>query len=118
MARKPPSPRTSSGRRLTDEVQLKLRFQEGLRQRLERRARQNGRSLNAEIIHRLHESFGYDSIREEAASLARGTSLDTSGYADTAQQMVKSMLEMIAERYGRSLVAAQRLSNKAKDESK
>ena len=41
----------------TDEIQLKLRFAEALRRRLERAAADNNRSMNAEIIHRLEQSF-------------------------------------------------------------
>jgi hypothetical protein len=44
-------------RKLTDTVQLKLRFDEKLRRRLEREANQNKRSMNAEIIDRLEKSF-------------------------------------------------------------
>jgi hypothetical protein len=44
-------------RKLTDTVQLKLRFDEKLRRRLEREAAQNARSMNAEIIQRLEQSF-------------------------------------------------------------
>jgi plasmid stability protein len=42
-------------RKPTDEVQLKLRFQEGLRQRLEYLAARNQRSMNSEIIHALEQ---------------------------------------------------------------
>jgi hypothetical protein len=44
-------------RKLTDTVQLKLRFSEALRRRLEREARRQEQSLNAEIISRLEQSF-------------------------------------------------------------
>jgi hypothetical protein len=44
-------------RKPTDPVQLKLRFYEKLRRQLERAAANNGRSINAEIVHRLAESF-------------------------------------------------------------
>jgi Arc-like DNA binding dprotein len=44
-------------RKLTDEVQLKLRFSEALRRRLAREARRQKRSLNAEIIARLDQSL-------------------------------------------------------------
>jgi predicted type IV restriction endonuclease len=49
MARKPP-----------DTVQLKLRFSERLRRRLEREAARNNRSMNTEIIHRLQRTFSID----------------------------------------------------------
>ena len=44
-------------RKLTDTVQLKLRFSEALRRRLEREAKRQEQSLNAEIIGRLEQSF-------------------------------------------------------------
>ena len=50
----PPGPQQ---RPLNVTVQLKLRFSEALRQKLEREAAFNHRSLNAEIITRLEASF-------------------------------------------------------------
>jgi plasmid stability protein len=44
-------------RPLDDTVQLKLRFSEALRRRLEHEASRHGRSMNAEIIKRLETSF-------------------------------------------------------------
>jgi hypothetical protein len=44
-------------RKPTDTVQLKLRFSEALRRRLEREAKRQENSLNAEIISRLEQSF-------------------------------------------------------------
>src|SRR6516162_6235212 len=44
-------------RKLTDTVQLKLRFSEALRRRLEREAKRQEQSLNAEIIGRLEQTF-------------------------------------------------------------
>jgi hypothetical protein len=44
-------------RRPTDEVQLKLRFEEKLRRQLEQSATFYSRSLNAEIIQRLERSL-------------------------------------------------------------
>ena len=44
-------------RKPTDEVQLKLRFDEKLRRRLAREAERKDRSMNAEIVLRLESSF-------------------------------------------------------------
>jgi hypothetical protein len=44
-------------RKPIDTVQLKLRFSEALRRRLEREAKKQERSLNAEIVTRLEQSF-------------------------------------------------------------
>jgi hypothetical protein len=51
---KPPGPHQ---RPLNETVQLKLRFSEALRRKLESEAAFNQRSLNAEIINRLEASF-------------------------------------------------------------
>jgi hypothetical protein len=51
-------------RKPTDTVQLKLRFSEALRRRLEREAARNNRSMNTEIIHRLEESFRQHEINQ------------------------------------------------------
>ena len=50
------------GRRPTDQVHLRLRFDEELRQRIEDEANRRGHSLNAEIIRRLQESFTAPSL--------------------------------------------------------
>jgi plasmid stability protein len=44
-------------RKQADMVGLHLRFSEGLRRRLEREAARHDRSMNAEIIDRLEQSF-------------------------------------------------------------
>jgi Arc-like DNA binding dprotein len=46
-------------------VQLKFRVREGLRAKLEEAARQRGVSLNAEIVHRLEQSFRVGQIEQE-----------------------------------------------------
>ena len=47
-------------RKPTDMVQLKLRFPEAVRRRLDREAKRNNRSMNTEIIHRLQRTFALD----------------------------------------------------------
>jgi Arc-like DNA binding domain len=49
------------------------RIPEGLRRKLEHEAEQNRRSMNAEIIHRLTQSF----VRQEQADLVRATVIET-----------------------------------------
>ena len=44
-------------RKLTDQVQLKLRFDEKLRRKLEKAAEKNDHSMNAEIVNRLERSL-------------------------------------------------------------
>src|SRR5215831_6623744 len=53
----------------TDTVQLKLRFLEALRRRLERAAKANDQSLNAEIVSRLDQSFRKE---DDANRVAKG----------------------------------------------
>jgi hypothetical protein len=64
-------------RKPTDEVQLKLRFSEALRRRLERAAARNHRSMNTEIIHRLDWSFGYEAGSAEAVRQMRKRAEET-----------------------------------------
>ena len=44
-------------RKPTETAHLNLRYPEALRRRLERAGKNNGRSLNSEIVHRLEQSF-------------------------------------------------------------
>ena len=57
-------------RRPSDTVQLKLRFPERLRQRIEAAAARNEGSMNAEIVRRLEESFRKDDLLASQAKLA------------------------------------------------
>src|SRR4051812_27724643 len=49
--------RWSMARKPTQPVQLKLRFPEKLRARIEAAALKNGQSMNSEIVQRLEQSF-------------------------------------------------------------
>lgn len=49
------------------------RLPEALRQRLEKKAAQNGRSMNGEIIHRLQLSFEKDGLKMLAVETAKAT---------------------------------------------
>jgi hypothetical protein len=118
MARKPRSPRTSSGRKSTDEVQLKLRFDEDLRGRLERAAWNKGRSLNAEIIHRLRESFEYDFIQWQAHNVIQRSQWDSSRVEEMARNMIGDIIKLIVKEMAQAEVAAKRQKAKSKDESK
>jgi hypothetical protein len=51
-------------RRPSDEVQLKLRFDEKLRRRLAREAERKDRSMNAEIVLRLESSFRQEDTKQ------------------------------------------------------
>ena len=49
--------RRSMARKPTDTAHLNLRYPEALRRRLERAAKNGGRSMNTEIVERLEQSF-------------------------------------------------------------
>jgi hypothetical protein len=70
-------------RKPTDIVHLKLRFPEALRRRLEHEAASNGRSMNAEIIHRVEETFRQADLRRETRHAAKlAAQLATTGMVD------------------------------------
>ncbi|MBB5045942.1 hypothetical protein HNR60_000677 [Rhodopseudomonas rhenobacensis] len=56
----------------SDIVQLKLRFSERLRRRLEKAADESGDSMNAEIIRRIERSFEKQDLLTEVLTLAYG----------------------------------------------
>jgi hypothetical protein len=58
-------------RKPTDTVQLNLRFSEALRRRLERAAKNNDCSLNAEIVDRLEKSFDLPELTKAVTAAVR-----------------------------------------------
>jgi Arc-like DNA binding domain len=78
-------------RKATDTVQLKLRFSKALRLRLEREAKKQNHSLNAEIIRRLEQSFR----KEEEADL-------TVKATEKVEDRLKAALEEAVKRMERS----------------
>jgi hypothetical protein len=95
-------PRTGS-----ETVQLKLRFTERLRARIAHAAGKSGRSMNAEIVHRIEQSF----MRDEKSMLADG--VIRSAMMDVIEVLSKAFPE-VAERFGRS--EAQRDAKEARSE--
>jgi Arc-like DNA binding domain len=49
-------------RKPTDIVNLKVRFTEAMRARIEQEAKKNNRSLNGEIVYRLGVTFGPEGV--------------------------------------------------------
>lgn len=64
---------TSMPRDPSETVQLKLRFPERLRNRIEAAAEKNQRSMNAEIVARLEQSFA----RDDRSALVENTASTT-----------------------------------------
>jgi hypothetical protein len=58
-------------RKPSQTVQLKLRFPEKLRQRIESAAAGNKRSMNGEIVQRLEQSFQKDDLLAREATVAQ-----------------------------------------------
>jgi hypothetical protein len=58
-------------RKLTETVQLKLRFSEELRRKLEKAAERNEQSMNLEIVARLENSFRKEEIRDVVKDAVR-----------------------------------------------
>jgi hypothetical protein len=52
-------------RHATEIVGTQLRLREGLRQRVLRESEKSGRSLNAELVYRIEQSFEYDKEKED-----------------------------------------------------
>jgi Arc-like DNA binding domain len=66
---------TQTARKPTDTVQLKLRFSEALRRRLEREAKQRDCSLNTEIVTRLEQSLKSESLHDAPLSTVMARTL-------------------------------------------
>lgn len=64
-----------------------VRFPDGMRDRLKALATENGRSLNAEIIHRLQTTLEMDEYAEPTVK----------GYEDTDSDRLNRLLERIEE---------------------
>jgi hypothetical protein len=78
-------------------IQVKFRFRENLLRRLEREAKRNDRSTNAEIAHRLEQSLQKE---DEAAYMSRIASMAADKFsADVVEKLnVKAVEEWLAKR--------------------
>jgi hypothetical protein len=63
-------------RKPADLVPLLLRLREDLRHRLEQAAGRNQRSLNAEVAHRLEQSFQSELVAKTVADTVKATAAD------------------------------------------
>lgn len=72
--------------------QFNLRFPDGMRDRLKAEAAKNGRSLNAEIIHRLQSSLGMESFHYRT-----GHAMPTADQLQAAADTFMAMLEYAEE---------------------
>jgi hypothetical protein len=83
---------------------IKIRLTEGLRRNIERAAKQNGVSMNAEMIHRLANSFNADQAEEanqaimEELNEARGRVDELENLlANIKQDMQQAVLDALAK---------------------
>ena len=75
----------------TDTVHLNLRYPEALRRRLERAAKNSGRSLNTEIVERLEQSFRREDFEKIQDAINEGMLKVIGVVADVARQMPPSV---------------------------
>jgi erythromycin esterase-like protein len=80
-------------RKLTDTVQLKLRFSERLRRILERAAEHNGHSMNTEIVDRLDVSFQREALEKEIGGVIEQAVHEaaTKAARETARMLVQEL---------------------------
>jgi len=83
-------------RKLSETVQLKLRFSEELRRKLEKAAERGGQSMNAEIIARLEGSFTRHDV-ESAVELAAKMA---------AEATIREITKVIGQREPKKVIAA------------
>lgn len=100
-------------RKLSDTVQLKLRFSEELRRHLRQAAKGNRHSMNAEIVDRLEKSFLFGNLAE----LMRGH-IDTAVFkaVEKATEHAAATAEQTAIRAAEQVV--QQLKNRGSDNDK
>jgi Arc-like DNA binding domain len=81
-------------RKTTEIVSLSLRIREELRKRLEREAKRADRSMNAEIVHRLEQSFQQEdiikTIKEVIGDLKKAALRDAGADPDKSEGEDKS----------------------------
>jgi len=103
-------------RKPTDTVQLKLRFSERLRRRLEQAAKHNDWSMNAEIVNRLDTSF-----QKEAEERVLGGTIEQAVNAaatGTARRLVQELRQsgLIPEQMARPQEATEHPAPPDKEE--
>jgi Arc-like DNA binding domain len=74
-------------RKPTDTAHLNLRYPEALRRRLERAGKNNGRSLNSEIVHRLEQSFRREDFEPLQDVITEGMLKVIGAVTDVIRQM-------------------------------
>ncbi len=87
-------------RTLSNTVQLKARMKEPLRAALEAAAEAKGVSLNAEMVHRLEQSFAEEKSREEAVDAV----YDSFGKLETflLARLLANAIELIEAKTGKN----------------
>ena len=82
-------------RKPSESVQLKLRFSERLRMRIEQAAKKNDQSLNSEIVRRLEQSFERD---DRAALIQQVEATVTASATTTATLVISELSNYLASR--------------------
>jgi hypothetical protein len=99
-------------RKQTDTVQLKLRFPEKLRRRIETAAERMERSMNAEIVDRLERSFEREDsaqlVKLTAHAVAANMSNEWIEHLHQLATQLDGVLKKVTESRGAAQVATQR----------
>jgi predicted transcriptional regulator len=77
-------------RKPTDTAHLNLRYPEALRRRLERAAKNSGRSMNTEIVERLEQSFQREDFEKFQDAVNAGMMKVMGVVADVARHVRRS----------------------------
>jgi glutamine phosphoribosylpyrophosphate amidotransferase len=87
-------------RKLSETVQLKLRFSEELRRKLEKAAERGGQSMNAEIIARLEGSFARQETHQEIERAVESSA------KLAAAATIGEIVKLIGQRDPKAMIAA------------
>src|SRR5262245_32716549 len=81
--------RTRMARKPADTAHLNLRYPEALRRRLERTAKNGGRSMNTEIVERLEQSFRREDFEKAQDAMNLGWMKILQAVADVSRELRK-----------------------------
>jgi Arc-like DNA binding domain len=107
-------------RKLSDTVQLNLRFSEKLRRRIERDATKNGRSMNQEIVERLEAPTMDEALQERLWKLVLQLPETHEAIVVLSQSLpqISMKLDVILKTHGQALNAILKRLDKIEEQLK
>jgi Arc-like DNA binding domain len=106
--------RRKMARKVTDTVQLKLRFSERLRRQLEQAAKHNRQSLNSEIVDRLYVSFEKEAQEKAMGDMVQ-QAIDGAAFG-TGRKLEEKFGNLIVDQMARLQEAIEHLAPANKEE--